>query len=402
MKQLFFVLFILAWAPSDGTAQRVYRSGYLVLDNTDTIRGLIGCKNWNYLQGALSVKTTDTGRVKNFDLSNVHKIFVSPDEYERVEDITHWYFLHKLVDGAVLQLYEYFPGKNAAPVYCLRYPGRQVFEKLVSDETFLSNGKLCYRFPYQEQLYTFLAGTAANVSRYKIRIYECPYTKKGLSDLVLEINSDFGHTEMPISKPDNFFGLEYGVGITATSLVMTGEGNKLGHLHFTRPCSPQFHVAFSYANAWVMPAWAFHVALSFVQTTAHGTGRPDPLYGVTQSRYTLQQATILLSPGLRFTFLKYPSGVRFYTGLALNFDFSFYPQNHLEQTDGRGYDSRYNDYMYLPKDFNSITLELGMLLHKTWEVNAFGKVSENLNMDTSPFTLRQWAYGVSVAHHIKL
>jgi len=415
---MFLILAIGCIAWMQGNAQQVvFRKGYVVYPQGDTVVGYVGLKNWYDCTKKVWFSKDAWGR-KNILLTVANcKAFGVPGQ-ERfvrgvlnednhctadVEDLPCYYeignprlmtvFFRAVSEGVHYILYEYRDGVTERYAIGTRQPtGRIKLTNLNGPVPYIDRitGDVYYEYPHRFQL---LWLQDSNDYQLNKDIRKSSYGRESLMTVIDDMNkqpAEYRYQPENHSRSNNFAS----VGVTKLTFVVQGLfPPSPGGEKFKVNTTPLVKLGRDFNNAWKLPFLTLRTSIMMWSANYTGYVASNPA----QVNYSLRQFTVEPSVGLLYAFLK-RSSVELYAGLdgGLNIPIS----SHDDLIEGGGSSKVVTaNYTGLRSYYWSSNVMLGAFLgHRKWEVAGFYQLTQCFAWnDGYAFNPRMW--GLTVGYH---
>ena len=404
-----FVIAVLISSVSLG--QSLYKPGFVVKNNGDTIQGWIEYLQWErnpdnirFRNSASDEKSSSyhVNDLNYFEVTGFDRYVKAvvmkdtrPVELSRLTMVTEdtvlrdTVFLRVLVE-APLSLFELYDSK---PHYYIKNQGKDYVELQYKVYLVDSDTRVLRSYLFRDQLQLLL--TEAGKSDVLIpKLKTAEYRKREISTLVKKLNEilyDSGYSYIvPKSKlnPSIFIG----AGLAFSSLKYTGPADYLSNLDYSSSTQPLFLAGVDIPIGRNLQQLVLRAELSWFSLKYKGFGHPGLADSVT---YHLKASN--LSPSISFLYnLINRDKNKLYLGAGLAYNFTTYPENSL--TLKSPYIRELSPHLDLEKGWLSFNARAGYILNKKFELATVTKFGGSFSNFMS-FGLRPYIVYASLNYH---
>ena len=339
------VLFILLLSSIGLLAQKNFQPGFIVLNSSDTIQGLIDYQGWNYNPKKIHFKKDLNAKASLFTVHELAYFSVSgKDAYKKVvttidmapvdiarlepagfrQDIKDTVFLRELVKGERLTLYELIDHK--AHFFLQEHEGqpRELHYRVFLSEK--SQGDIYRLYTFRDQLNAF----AAEAEVFKL-IENSSYKQRDLIKVVQAIDKTAAFAQPSYNSSQKKLSSRIFVG---SSLLYSG----LQHVGFygesesmgDASIHPGLSAGINLFSTRDLGRFIFTILLQYTQFDWNAQyERSAPMSMDTQKEnisFAFSMNTFSVAPIINYAFYN-TSDSKFYAGLGMQFNYSVYPEN---------------------------------------------------------------------------
>ena len=397
---LTLVIIIVSGFYENLACQVIYKKGYIIDNNADTLHGWVGCKNWNICTRVITFKADSTRHQLAYYIFRANDIkgFDVPGEGKFIRGCTFddTLFVRVLVEGDVINLYEFnvFEHTN----YYISDPQcPDSFTELIPETVALDQlGVLRAYFTFKMQLLSFCdmqnPKSIGNINM----ILKSYFDKTELMRIAFDLNNRVDETTTPLGTKKTpwqkmFFA---GAALDYSTLKMTGisflPAMKFNHSDFVSP-----RVGVDFFSVRTLSDLKLRCSLEYAQAAYNAIGRyanDNEVY------YSLRQYTITPAIGLIYTLLHVGEAVEVYAGVNFDLNISRYKGNRLTEN-GNAFNGWPSDYILLQPVWGSADLKAGVVIHNKWEIAGFYQYSDFIaqgseKYDDAEFYFSPRRYGI--------
>lgn len=408
MKTLVTILATLI-CPVICIAQSNYREGYVIQINGDTVKGYINVKEWDTNPQSISFKKSQADReetkytpltIKSFAagdyaylayigrVSNNKNVFPDMDNYRDTTTSTDTVFLHELISGSKVSLYDkfkdnkrsfFFKEANQAPVELIYY-------------NYYEEGTTIRTLPvYISQVFEL----QKKYGEGSVRLADFDRLNYRRDDLVRvfeKMNGDGKRVHKSTGGHQFFVGL--GGVVSQNRFVGDNQFTAAGTVN---SFSPRIHAGVDIFNNVVTKKLILRAEVSFSYNKPTFSGI-DPLYTGAKNRqfYQFEQYNASLTPQALFSFYS-DEAVRLFASAGIGLNFSFYKNNRFYA------DNNTASYLVVPYKLESywanFPLQAGAVIAKRYEV-AFTYMPRAAYTNYVLFGISSRVLGVNLRYHL--
>ncbi|MCD8740651.1 hypothetical protein LT679_08575 [Mucilaginibacter roseus] len=408
MKTLITILATLL-CPILCVAQSNYREGYVIQNNGDTVKGYINVKEWDTNPQSISFKKSvaDKGEtkytpltVKSFTagdysylayighVSNNKNVFPDLDTYRDTTTRVDTVFLHELISGSKVSLYDKFQDNKRSFFY---KEGNQLPVELIY-YNYYEDGSTIRTLPvYISQVFEL----QKKYSGGDVRLTDFDrlnYRKDDLLKVFEKINGD-GKRVHKSTGGHQFFA---GLGGVVSQNRFVGD-NQFITAGTVNSFSPRIHAGVDIFNNVVTKKLVLRTEVSFYYNKPTFAGA-DPIYTGAKNRqfYQFEQYNASITPQVVFSFYS-TAAARIFASAGIGLNFSFYKNNRFYG------DNNTTSYLNVPykleRYWANFPLQLGAVIAKRYEV-AFTYIPRAAYTNYVLFGVTSRVLGVNLRYHL--
>ncbi|MCC8409485.1 hypothetical protein LJ707_11130 [Mucilaginibacter sp. UR6-1] len=409
MKPLFTILAAIM-LPVIASAQQNYREGYVVNNNGDTVKGYINVKEWETNPQSVSFKKNHTYReeakytpltIKGFSasdysylayvghVSNNKNVFPDLDSYRDTTTRIDTVFLHELISGSKVSLYDKFKDNKRSFFY---KEGDQAPVELIY-YNYYEDGSTIRTLPvYISQIFElqrkYLGGNV------KFTDFDhLGYKRDDLLRVIQKINGGGAVVKKSAGGYDFFVGLG---GIVSGNQF--GGDNQFVKAGTVNSFSPKISAGVDVYTNSITRRLVLRGEVSFAYNKPTFAGQ-DPLYtGLAERQYyAFEQYNVTITPQVLYNFYS-TSKLRLFASVGLGLNLSFYKNNRFfAEGSTPGY--LYGPYK-LEQYWANFPLQVGTLINNRFEIAA-GYTGHAAFTSYTMFSISSSILGGTFRYHFK-
>ena len=392
-----FLLSITLFTSSVSMGQSLYKPGFVVNNNGDTIQGWIEYLQWERNPDIIHFRNLASDDKPNsytvndlnyFEITGLDRYVKAvvmkdtrPVEINRlpmlVEDtlLRDTVFLRVLLE-APLSLYELYDSK---PHYYIKNK-EEDFEELQYKVYLVdSDTRVLRSYIFRGQLEQLLiAAGKSDVSVPRLRTAE--YREREILNLVKKLNEILYNSSYSYVAPKpklraSFFA---GAGLAFSKIKYTGEADNLSNLDYSSSTQPLFSAGVDIPIGRNLQQLVFRAELSWYSLKYKGFGHRDVSDSVT---YNLKASNLSPSLSLLYNFVNRDKN-KLYLGVGVAYNLTTYPENSL--TLKTPYNMlEFSPHLDLEKGWLSFNARAGYILNRKFELATMAKLGGSFSNYTS-------------------
>lgn len=323
-------------------AQQNYRSGYIVQNNGDTVSGYINVKEWDTNPRFVTYKKSLSDKeetrytplnIKGFSadaytylayvgpVSNNKNVFPDLDSYRDTTTRTDTVFLHELLNGAKVSLYDKFEDNKRSYFY---KDGDSEPVELIYYNYYENGTTIRTLGVYISQVFELQRKYLGNNLRY-IDFDRVGYKRDDLLKVIQKINGG-GKVKVNANTGGHDFFVGFGGIVSGNQFNGDNQFVKAGTVN---SFSPKVSAGFDIYNNKVTRRLILRGEVSFGYNKPTFAGQDPVFTGLAERQYyAFEQYNITITPQVLYSFYS-TNTLRLYGSIGLGLNLSFYKNNHF-------------------------------------------------------------------------
>jgi hypothetical protein len=384
----FYLIFILL--TSQVFAQVNYKKGQIILQNGDTLRGLIDYRNWERNPKKINFKKEENSGAETYGLQELQSFEIfGLDKYTRAEvwkdiqsvslnsleeesrpTVRDTVFLRTIQEGHRLSLYELIDDKTHFFIHADTGSYQELQYKILQDKEASTNYKELNIYRNQLKAYGFGLPDQDKLFR---KIDQARYNEQDLAPILAEINGNTNQTSAISERHVRQIVPLLGVGLTCNNISFSGEDDNLNILQSSTFLGYSIEAGADIYSKRHFQKLFFKGLLKFSNSNYHGTAEKIALGGQKDKiDYHINMNTVGLSFSLLYSFIRFNHS-RIYAGAGAAYDHSFYQSNDYTSTNMTTGEQEHRNYS-LESNWAEVFLRLGYVYNDKLELSILPKI----------------------------